>query len=102
MNIYTQPALRQTSRLGTIVSRAANTGVTASRRAIARDAYTNAVYWLVHAADANGVESGAWVADTLTRHRQAAQRVGLLSAKDVSDAERAAVALVDAEKGRRS
>jgi hypothetical protein len=100
MTIYTQPALRQTSRLGATVARAAQDaiGVTAGRKRIAREAYGLAFYWLVKDEDANGVESGAWVSDNLTRDRQAAMRIGLLTAGDVSNAERAAVARADAER----
>lgn len=99
MTIYTQPALRQTSRLGATVARAAQDakGVTAGRRRIAREAYGLAFYWLVRDEDANGVESGAWVSDILTRDRQAAMRVGLLTADDVLKAERDAVARADRE-----
>jgi hypothetical protein len=80
-------ALQQTARLASTAAKPA----TASRREIAREAYSISLRALIFTDDRNP-GSVDWQVKQLTEARQVAQRSGHLTAEDICEIEREAVA----------
>lgn len=81
-------AFKASVRLGGTASRAAAKGVTPARRKRARELFEAALRDLVWQEDRHGIDYVAWISDLLTRDRQYAMEVGVLTAEDVSRIER--------------